>query len=145
MHFGAALQACKHQTEDFFFAKRNTASNTVPPNQITAVDLAAALVRVPTLNFFLTIAAYIKCNDVVLDKNGPTMVAFKRIPPNENTRPEANRDIEKKETTCNLIRLYAKHIEKRKSLKMKQLVPPLRTHINSDIPTEELIPHPRHS
>ena len=88
------------------------------------VDLAAALVRVPAQNFiFLKIAGYRKCHEVVVDKNGPTMVACKRIPPNENTRPEANRDIEKKETTCNLIRLYAKHIEKRKSLKMKQLPP----------------------
>lgn len=54
---------------------------------------------------------YRKCHEVVVDKNGPTMVAFKRIPPNENTRPEASRDIEKTTPathldTCNLIRLY---------------------------------------
>jgi len=61
------------------------------------VDLAAALVRVPAQKFiFLKIAGYRKCHDVVVDKNGPTMVACKRIPPNENTRPEASRDIEKK-------------------------------------------------
>jgi len=89
-----AKSSIRLKTISSFFARRKTASNMAHPNP---VDLAAALVRVPAQNFiFLKIAGYRKCHDVVVDKNGPTMVACKRIPPNEKTRPEASRDIEKK-------------------------------------------------
>ena len=93
------------------------------------VDLAAALVKVPAQNFiFLKIAGYRKCHEVVVDKNGPTMVACKRIPPNENTRPEASRDIEKNKKRPATLYGYTKKTnrfdEKRNVPKMKQLVPP---------------------